>query len=231
MTAVTRRPGRVGESARRIDGVPKTTGEYVYGGDLSAPWMLWGVTLRSPHAAARIRSIDVSEAIRAPGVHAVLTAADVPGRPTFGLEIADQPVLARDEVRYEGEPVALVAADRLDRARAALRLIRVEYEPLEPLVDMELALDPNARRLHDFGNVLRHVHIARGDLDAAEADVWVSGFYETGDAGSGAARAGRRAGGARRQTAASTSSSRPSGCTSTDSRSHRVSACRRSSCA
>ena len=142
MTAVTRQPGRVGESARRIDGAPKTTGEYVYGGDLSAPGMLWGVTLRSPHAAARIRSIDISAALAAPGVHAVLTAADVPGRPTFGLEIADQPVLAGDEVRYEGEAVALVAADRVDRARAALRLIRVEYEPLEPLADMELALDP-----------------------------------------------------------------------------------------
>ncbi len=180
MNAVTGRPGRVGESARRIDGAPKTTGEYVYGGDLSAPWMLWGGTLRSPHAAARIRSIDTSEAVGAPGVHAVLTAADVPGRPTFGLEIADQPVLASDEVRYEGEAVALVAADRPERARAALRLIRVEYELLEPLVDMELALDPAARPLHAFGNVLRHVHIARGDLDAAAADVWVSGFYETG---------------------------------------------------
>ncbi len=180
MTAVTRQPGRVGESARRIDGAPKTTGEYVYAGDLSAPGMLWGVTLRSPHAAARIRSIDVSAALTAPGVHAVLTAADVPGRPTFGLEIADQPVLAGDEVRYEGEAVALVAADRVDRARAALRLIRVDYELLEPLADMELALDPQMRRLHEFGNVLRHVHIARGDVEAAEADVWVSGFYETG---------------------------------------------------
>ncbi len=180
MTAVSRQPGRVGESARRIDGAPKTTGEYVYAGDLSAPEMLWGVTLRSPHAAARIRGIDISAALAAPGVHAVLTAADVPGRKTFGLEIADQPVLAGNEVRYEGEAIALVAADRVDHARAALRLIRVEYEPLEALGDMELALDPKARRLHDFGNVLRHVHIARGDIETATADVWVSGFYETG---------------------------------------------------
>ena len=180
MTTVTRESGRVGDSARRIDGVPKTTGEYVYGGDLSAPGMLWGVTLRSPLAAARIRSIDISAALTAAGVHAVLTAADVPGRPTYGLEVADQPVLASDEVRYEGEAVALVAADRLDRARAALRLIRVDYEPLEPLVDMQLALDPQARKLHDFGNVLRHVHIERGDVETAEAEVWVQGYYETG---------------------------------------------------
>jgi len=180
MTTVARESGRVGDSARRIDGVPKTTGEYVYGGDLSAPGMLWGVTLRSPHAAACIRSIDISAALTAPGVHAVLTAADVPGRPTFGLEIADQPVLASDEVRYEGEAVALVAADRLDRARAALRLIRVDYELLEPLTDMEVALDPRARPLHDFGNVLRHVHIERGDIESAEAEVWVQGYYETG---------------------------------------------------
>ena len=111
MTAVTRRPGRVGESARRIDGEPKTTGEYVYGGDLSAPGMLWGVTLRSPHAAARIRCIDTSAARSAPGRPRRPDRRRRPGRPTFGLEIADQPVLARDEVRYEGEAVALVAAD------------------------------------------------------------------------------------------------------------------------
>jgi CO/xanthine dehydrogenase Mo-binding subunit len=180
MSTTSRPHGRVGDSARRIDGAPKTTGDYVYGGDLSAPGMLWGATLRAPHAAARIRRIETSAAERAPGVHAVLTARDVPGRPTYGLEIADQPVLAATEVRFEGEPVAIVAAESDDAARAALELIEVEYEPLEPVADMEAALDPAARSLHPFGNVLRHVHIAHGDLASAKADVWVEGHYETG---------------------------------------------------
>ena len=180
MSVGSRPHGRVGDSARRIDGAPKTTGDFVYGGDLSAPGMLWGATLRAPHAAALIRRIDTNAAEHAPGVRALLTARDVPGRPTFGLEIADQPVLASTEVRYEGEPVALVAADTEAAARAALELIQVDYEPLEPLVDMETALDAAARRLHLFGNVLRHVHIARGDLASANADVWVEGHYETG---------------------------------------------------
>ena len=179
MSTAERVRGGVGESARRIDGEPKVRGAYLYGGDLAAPGMLVGATLRSPHASARIRSIDVSRASRAPGVHAVLTAADVPGRPTFGLAVSDQPVLAGDVVRYEGEAVALVAADRLDQARDALALIDVDYEPTPPLADMEAALRDDAPRLHPFGNVLRHVHIEQGDVEAADADVWVEGYYET----------------------------------------------------
>ena len=171
--------GRVGESARRVDGPAKVTGTYEYGGDLHVPGMLRGVTLRSPHAAARILSIDTTRAESAPGVHAVLTAAEVPGKPTFGLEYSDQPVLASDTVLYEGEPVALVAADTMEHAHRALELIDVEYEALAPVADMEEALRPEARRVHDFGNVLRHVHIEHGDPDAAAADVWVEGYFET----------------------------------------------------
>ncbi|MGZ4338723.1 MAG: molybdopterin cofactor-binding domain-containing protein [Gaiellaceae bacterium] len=179
MNAVSPR-GRVGESARRIDGAPKVSGDYLYGGDLSAPAMIWGATLRSPYAAARITRIDTAAAERAPGVHAVLTAKDVPGRSTYGLEISDQPVLADGEVRFEGEPVAVVAADTPAQGHAALALVEVGYEPVEPVDDMEAALDPRTRQLHPFGNVLRHVHIARGDVYAAQADVWFEGHYETG---------------------------------------------------
>jgi len=171
--------GGVGVSVRRIDGEPKVRGEYVYGGDLVAPDMLWGVTVRSPHAAARILRVDTRAAAEAPGVAAVITAADVPGRPTFGLEIADQPVLADELVRYEGEPIAVVAAATRDQARAAARLVAVDYELLEPLSDMEDALRPDAPPLHPYGNVLRHVHIEDGDVDAAQADVWVDRYYET----------------------------------------------------
>jgi CO/xanthine dehydrogenase Mo-binding subunit len=169
----------VGASARRIEGEPKVTGEFAYGSDLHAANALVGVTVRSPHASARVLRVDVTAARDAPGVAAVLTAADLPGRTTFGLEFCDQPVLAADVVRFAGEPVAIVAAESLEQARHAAAAVVVEYEPLPVVADMEQALRPDAPRVHDFGNVLRHVHIASGDLDAAAADVWVEGYFET----------------------------------------------------
>ncbi len=179
MSVAAARGGRVGESARRVEGVPKVTGDYAYGSDLHAEHMLWGVTVRSPHTAARIRRVDVEKAARAPGVACVLTAADLPAGRTFGLEFADQPVFAEDVVRYAGEAVAVVAAETLDQARTAAGLVAVDYEPLPAVTDMEEALEPDARHVHDFGNVLRHVHIRHGDPEAAEAEVWVEGYYET----------------------------------------------------
>ncbi len=171
--------GGVGEQVRRIDGVPKVKGAFAYGSDLWAEDMLWGHTLRSPHPHARIRSVDISGAVASLGVHAVLLADDVPGRKTYGLDFHDQPVLAWDRVRYQGEPVAIVAAEQPELARRAAARIAVDYEALPALTDMEKALRPEAPRLHDYGNVLRHVRIVHGDPDA-EAEVWVEGYYETG---------------------------------------------------
>ena len=171
--------GGVGESVRRVDGIPKVKGEFAYGGDLWHDDMLFGHTLRSPHPRARIRSIDVSQALGGPGVHALLLAEDVPGRRTYGLEFADQPVLAWDEVQYVGQPVAVVAAETPELARRAVGRIAVDYEVLQPVTDMEEALSPHAPKLREWGNVLRHVRIVHGDPDA-EADVWVEGYYETG---------------------------------------------------
>src|SRR5207248_9889736 len=102
--------------------------------------------LRRPHVHARISDVGISEALTMPGVHAVLTHDDVPGRKTYGLEFPDQPVLAIDRVRYFGEPVALVAAEHPEEARRAAEKIRVEYEPLDPVVDAERALE--AEPLH-----------------------------------------------------------------------------------
>ena len=171
--------GVITENARRIDGVPKVKGQFLYGSDLWAENMLWGYTLRSPHPHARIRRVDISKALTTPGIHAVLLAADVPGKKTYGLEFADQPVLAGDRVRYQGEPVAILAAIDLDTAKRAARLIGVDYEVLPAVTDMEAALRPDAPKVHDFGNILRHVHIVHGNPDAP-ADVWVEGYYETG---------------------------------------------------
>jgi CO/xanthine dehydrogenase Mo-binding subunit len=170
----------VGESVRRIDGIPKTQGQFQYGSDLWAEGMLWGHTLRSPHPHARIKDIDIGAARSSAGVHAVLLAGDVPGKRTYGLEFSDQPVLAWDTVRYAGEPVAIVAAEHPELARQAAEKIEVEYEVLTPVTDMLGALEPDAPQLHPWGNVLRHVRIEHGDAHHAGAEVWVEGYYETG---------------------------------------------------
>jgi xanthine dehydrogenase D subunit len=162
-----------------VDGVPKVKGQFAYSSDLWADGMLWGHTVRSPHARARLRGVDISAALASPGVHAILLAEDVPGKRTYGLEFADQPVLAWDEVRYQGEAVAVVAAEHPELARRAAAAITVDYETLPAVTDMERALDADAPLVQAFGNVLRHVRIVHGDPDA-EADVWVEGYYETG---------------------------------------------------
>ncbi len=171
--------GMIGENVRRVDGVPKVKGTFLFGSDLWAERMLWGYTLRSPHPHARILAIDVSKAVAFPGVAAVLQAHDVPGRKTFGLEFADQPVLASDRVRYAGEPVAVLAAVDLETAKRAAERIVVRYEVLPAVTDMEAALEPHAPRVQDFGNILRHIRIVHGDPQTP-APIWVEGYYETG---------------------------------------------------
>ncbi len=175
----TRTPGGVGESPLRPDGDLKVTGDFAYASDLWMDNMLWGVTLRSPHPSARILSVDISQALAVPGVFAVLTHDDVPGEKHYGLEHQDQPVLAIDVVRYQGEPIALVAADHPETARQAMKKIGVEYDVLEPVVDAVQALLPGSPRLHPHGNLVRHVKIRTGDPEPT-ADVVVSGDYEVG---------------------------------------------------
>ncbi len=175
--------GRVGESAPRPDGIPKVQGRFGFGSDLFAEGMLWGHTLRSPHPSARIVAIDIGPALRIGGVHAVLTADDVPGNPTYGLESPDQPVLARDVVRFVGEPVAVVAADHPETARRAVGAIRVTYEPQPALVDALAAA--HAAPIHPDGNVFRHLVIRHGDWDEDPAEthpgaVRVEGSYDVG---------------------------------------------------
>ncbi|TMG14825.1 MAG: xanthine dehydrogenase subunit D [Chloroflexi bacterium] len=170
---------RIGESVLRHDGAAKVRGDFAYSSDLHVEGMLWGATVRSPHPYARILSIDPSEARATAGVRAVLTHDDVPGQNLYGLEIKDQPVLASDVVRYWGEAVALVAADHPEQARRAAEKLRIEYEVLRPITDAELALSPDAPKLHPGGNVTRQIRIRHGD-QAAHADVVVRGEYEIG---------------------------------------------------
>jgi len=171
--------GRLGDSIARPDGVPKVQGAFAFSGDLSADGFLWGATLRSPHPHARIVRIDVSGAWKISGVEAVITAGDVPGKPTYGLISHDQPVFAADVVRFVGEPIAAVAADHPETCRRALAAIVVEYEVLEPLVDPERAIDGSHPPIHPDGNVIRHQRIVRGD-QTIDGPVIVEGTYEMG---------------------------------------------------
>jgi xanthine dehydrogenase D subunit len=169
----------VGTSPRRPDGVGKVRGEFAYSSDLWHEDMLWGATLRSPHPHARITGIDVAEALAVPGVYAVLTHEDVPGVNRYGLEHPDQPVLAAEVVRYQGEAVALVAADHPETARRAMKRIRVGYEVLDSVTEAERAVAGKGPVLHPGGNVVRHVPIRRGEQDPA-AEVVVTGSYQVG---------------------------------------------------
>src|SRR4051794_35622803 len=130
--------------------------------------MLYGHTVRSPHSAAQVKGISTAEAKGMPGVHAVLTHRDVPGEKRYGLEFPDQPVLAMGEVRYFGEPVALVAAEHPEQARRAATAVQVDYIPQKPVADPEKA--PEA---------VRKLTIRHGDPDAP-GEVTVSGYYELG---------------------------------------------------
>jgi xanthine dehydrogenase D subunit len=173
----TRRAPGVGESVQRPDGVPKVKGEFAFSSDAWMDGMLWGRTLRSPYPSARIRSIDIAPALALAGVHVVATADDVWGAPSYGLEHHDQPVFARDVVRFHGEPVAAVAADHPEIAQRACALIRVDYDVMEPLVDSEAAI--TAEPIHPDGNVFRAIHLRHGDTSAT-GDVTVEGYYEVG---------------------------------------------------
>ncbi len=172
----------VGHATRKIDGLAKATGSAVYTDDIVLPGMLHAKTLRSPHAHARVLSVDVAQALALPGVRAVLTGRDLPVR--FGIIpwTQDETALAVDKVRFIGDPVAAVAALDEDTANAALKLIRVEYEPLHAYLDPFESLTRAEPQIHDDrkdGNVSKHVDLAFGDVDAAlvAADAVVAGDY------------------------------------------------------
>ena len=178
-STVTKPRGILGNSASRPDGAHKVQGSFEFTSDLHAENMLWGATLRSPHPYARIVSIDTSAALALSGVQCVITADDVPGKPTYGLISSDQPVFAKDIVRYMGEPVAAVAADHPETCRRALALITVVYEVLTPLTEPEDAIAGTFAPIHPDGNVIRHQRILRGDQNIS-GPIVVEGDYVIG---------------------------------------------------
>jgi CO/xanthine dehydrogenase Mo-binding subunit len=152
----------VGQSVKRVDGIAKVTGHARYAGDIDLPRMIFGRCLRSPHPSARIVSIDVRRAKALPGVHAVLTGADVPDT-RYGRMCKDVPTLAKGVVRFVGEKVAAVAADTIEIAETALELIDVEYAELPAVFSTEDAMRPGAPVIHPeavevFPNAAAGVH-------------------------------------------------------------------------
>ena len=161
----------VGRPLKRFEDPRLVTGQGSFVDDLRLPGMLHAVVLRSPHAHARILSLDAAPARALPGVAAVLTASDIAGavrdippRPTReleGMQVPEHPVLARHKVCYVGQAVAIVVAQDRYIAKDALDLLRVEYEPLPPLIDPVAAAQDSTTPLHaEFGtNVAMHIHV------------------------------------------------------------------------
>ncbi len=177
---------QIGHPHERPDAVAKVTGAALYTDDYLFDGMLHAATLRSAHPHARILSIDTSAAAALPGVHAVLTHADVPGDPRHGLVENDWPVFAGGKypARYVGDPLALVVAETEALARQALGLIEVAYEVLPSVTDPVAARREDAPVLHPdrpTGNLLKHIKVRSGDvsLGFAEADVIVERTYRT----------------------------------------------------
>jgi xanthine dehydrogenase molybdenum-binding subunit len=171
----------VGRPLPRPDAVAKVTGSARYTDDYTFPGMLYARTLRAGLPHAHIKRIDTSRARALPGVVAVLTHEDVPGHKTHGLVHDDWPVLCFDKVRYVGDAVALVAAETQRIADQAIELIDVEYELLPVVDDPVQGLAPDAPRVHEHGNLLKHIHVEKGSLEAgfAQADIVLEREYHT----------------------------------------------------
>lgn len=183
----------VGQPVPKLENREKVLGKAEYIADLYRPNMLHGAILPSPHAHARIRGYDVAEALAAPGVVAVLTGDDV-GEGRMGAFIKDEHAIAKGKVLYVGEPVAAVAAETEAQARAACRLIKVDYEELPAVLSPEEGIAPGAPILHEHlesyfkvfdagseGNIASRTTLEEGDIASAwsQCDVVVEGDYST----------------------------------------------------
>lgn len=178
----------IGGSPARVGGVERVTGRQRYVADLDVEDALHVKLVTLECARARIDGIDASAALAVPGVRLVMTAVDLPEpMPRFGPQMRDRPVLAIGETKYHGDPVAAVAAETLDAAEEAARLVRVEYEELPAVFTVAAALDPAAPLVQDASlrpddplaatNVLREHTFGWGDVDAVAAEVVVEGTY------------------------------------------------------
>ena len=157
----------VGRVIQRPEAAAKVSGEAIFTDDINLPGMLYGATLRAGIPHALVKKIDITKAKKLPGVHAVLTAADIPGRVNHGLVIQDWPALVGvgQKVRYVGDAVVIVAADSQAIAQGALDMVEVDYEPLPVVADPVKAKTPDAPKVHTDGNLLKHIKVNKGDIE------------------------------------------------------------------
>jgi len=174
-------PSLIGKGERRVDALGKVTGRAKFAADYNVAHQLYGDVLRAKHPHARIRGIDVSKARQLDGVEAVLTAQDIPGEKVFGGVLKNQAILAVDKVRYLGDGVALVAARTREIAAEALSRIDVDYEPLPVVSDPEVALQPDAPKIHGDDNTFVHHRVRKGDIARgfAQADFVLERKFRT----------------------------------------------------
>ncbi|RKX81903.1 MAG: hypothetical protein DRP57_11060, partial [Spirochaetes bacterium] len=172
----------IGKPVRKVDGVELVTGKAKFSGDLRFPGMLYGYAVRAGIAAGKIRSVDSEAALRVSGVKAVLTAKDIPGPNIIGiLPPFDQPLLAVNEIRYAGESVALVVANDLRAAKEGAAAVKLDIEPLKPVLTIDEALKSGCRKIHPSGNITYSKKLIKGDITEGfkEADVIVENTYTT----------------------------------------------------
>jgi CO/xanthine dehydrogenase Mo-binding subunit len=173
----------IGGSNARLDTLAKVTGQAHYVEDIVLPGMLVARVLRSPYPHARLQSIDVSCALRIPGVERVITAADVPGLNGLDGYSREEPVLTPvgDTVRQKGAPIALILSETQAQAESAAQAIAVEYEPLPYTYETSEALSPEGPRIYPQGNVLSHEQVQWGDVEAqfAFSAVTLEADYQT----------------------------------------------------
>src|SRR5574341_684694 len=173
--------GGLGSSVRDFDGLDKAKGTLLYADDIYVDGMLHLKAVWSAHPHALIKSVDLTEAEKAPGVYRIFTARDVPGLNRFGVIKQDQPVLCDDRARFIGDAIALVAAENELVAEKARDLVKVEYEPLPGVFSAKEALKPEAPQLFPDGNICKHLVHTVGDPEQglAGADLVVEGHFET----------------------------------------------------
>ena len=173
----------VGQVVPRPEANEKVTGEAIYTDDISFPEMLFGATLRAGIPHGRVKKLDISKAQSLPGVQAVLTAEDIPGRVNHGEIIQDWPALIGigEKARYVGDAIAIVAADTQEIAKKALDLIDLEMEPLPMVTNSVDAKKDGAPLVHESGNLLKHIKVDRGDIEKGfeEADAIIEDTYFT----------------------------------------------------
>ncbi|MFH0803288.1 MAG: xanthine dehydrogenase family protein molybdopterin-binding subunit [bacterium] len=170
----------IGKPLERVDGLLKAEGKAAYTDDLVFPGMLYGKGFYSSSPHGLIRSVDVREAQRQPGVISVLTAGDIPGKNEIGVVKEGQPLLAYEKVRYAGDCIALVAAESREAAEKASRLIKVDYEALPGVFHPEDALKAGVPAIHPGGNKALHLKLRKGNTEEGfrEADVVLKRRYE-----------------------------------------------------